>query len=96
MARRTAVPLDIRRALAMRYGAIAGRIIDASCHWCGKAGKIYWSLLYSGHPSCWVTFDLEIDHLRAIALGGTHDLDNIVLACRRCNRGRFNRRAASA
>jgi hypothetical protein len=34
---------------------------------------------------CGATTDLTIDHVKPIALGGTHDLTNLVTACRSCN-----------
>lgn len=31
-----------------------------------------------------------IDHIRPKSLGGSDDLDNLALACRRCNERRYN------
>jgi hypothetical protein len=34
---------------------------------------------------CQSTFDLQIDHVRPVSLGGTNDLDNLQLLCGPCN-----------
>lgn len=80
-----AIPESTRRAVARRDAAdmVAPGVYAASCCYCGKAGEIHW-----GSPS-WVYFrNLELDHLHPEHLGGTGDPDNIVLACRRCNRSK--------
>lgn len=56
------------------------------CHYCGTQGTIYWFTLSSGRPSGWVWFGHEIDHLHPESLGGSGDVDNLVLACQGCNR----------
>ena len=40
---------------------------------------------------CGSTDDLVIDHLVPVILGGDNELDNLVLACRRCNSGKMGR-----
>lgn len=37
---------------------------------------------YNGPVVDWI----EIDHIKPVCLGGTNDLDNLRLACRKCNR----------
>lgn len=73
----------------MRHGCEAGQTIAVGCHYCGKQGHIHWPLLFSGRPSLWVTFtDLEIDHVVPELHGGNASSDNLVLACRLCNRSK--------
>lgn len=56
-----------------------------SCHWCGitctnpKAG---------GAPVPATPDQATLDHIRTRAEGGQHDMENLVLACRRCNEKR--------
>jgi len=85
-----AIPTSIRRAVALKYGCPPGKKIEAACHYCGRLGSICWHWLYtSQRPSAWVSFsDLELDHLHPEALGGPSTAENIVLACRRCNRSK--------
>jgi len=75
------VPLAVRRDVARRYGASheqGGGV--APCHYCAAVGRIYWSVRY------WVTFDHEMEHVIPEFLGGATTAENIVLACRPCNR----------
>jgi 5-methylcytosine-specific restriction endonuclease McrA len=78
----------------MRYGAVAGRANGSKCHWCGIDAPIYWQRLNSGAPSCYVAFGHEIDHLVPLVDGGSNELGNLVLACLKCNRSRYSRKAA--
>lgn len=32
--------------------------------------------------------ELEVDHIHPLASGGTNDLDNLITACKDCNRGK--------
>lgn len=32
--------------------------------------------------------ELEVDHIKPIAHGGTNDIDNLITACKACNRGK--------
>ena len=32
--------------------------------------------------------ELEVDHIQPLASGGTNDLDNLITACKDCNRGK--------
>jgi 5-methylcytosine-specific restriction endonuclease McrA len=49
------------------------------CHWCGRETVESWTT--PKVPDNRRT----IDHLIRRRDGGSHDLDNLVLACRRCN-----------
>lgn len=79
--RKKAIPLAVRREVARRYGASyeAGGG-TAPCHYCGLIGRISWRQWY------WVTSEHEFDHVIPERLGGPSTADNIVLACRSCNR----------
>lgn len=86
--RKRAIPQATRRAVALRNGCRPGESAVAGCHWCGAEGRIYWSRRSDGKPSGWVTFSHELDHVVPEFVGGASDPDNIVLACRPCNRRR--------
>ncbi|NEP17717.1 MAG: HNH endonuclease [Leptolyngbya sp. SIO4C1] len=45
---------------------------------------------YCHYPEILSTAPLSIDHVQPRSLGGTDDLDNLALACRRCNERRYN------
>lgn len=89
--RKKAIPNRIRRELALRYGCPPGGEIQVPCHYCGTLDFIFWHQKYGGEPSTWVSFGHEIDHVHPEVLGGEATLENLVLACRSCNR----RKAAS-
>jgi 5-methylcytosine-specific restriction endonuclease McrA len=88
--RRKNIPGPLRRELAKKYGAEFGKVSPANCYWCNEPGQIYWT-----HTPGWVCFSLEIDHLTPLARGGEDEISNLVLACRKCNRGRFNKKVAA-
>lgn len=83
-----AIPNESRRALARRAGCEPGSAVDAPCHYCGRPGRVCWTWKrLDGTPGQWVTFQgLEIDHVVPEFHGGTSDPENLVLACRPCNR----------
>ncbi|MBE9070902.1 HNH endonuclease [Leptolyngbya cf. ectocarpi LEGE 11479] len=45
---------------------------------------------YCHYPEILSTAPLSIDHVQPRSLGGTDALDNLALACRRCNERRYN------
>jgi 5-methylcytosine-specific restriction endonuclease McrA len=86
--KRLAIPARIRREVALRFGAIPGRAVDAACVYCGRVGSISWPMLhFSKRPGSWVHFDgLHLDHIEPYSKGGSNqDPENFTLACRRCN-----------
>lgn len=86
MAKRS-MPEATRRAVALANGAVPGETTTAFCHYCGAEGSIVWRRLFSGVPGSWVIFPgLELDHVHPVALGGDGSHENVVLACRTCNR----------
>ena len=92
-ARKKAIPLETRRQLAARYGGSDGSTIKAPCHYCGSIGDIHWR--HGPRGGGWVTFSgLEIDHLTSEFNGGSASVENLVLACRRCNRSKGHKRQA--
>jgi hypothetical protein len=45
---------------------------------------------YCHYPELLSSAPLSIDHIQPQSLGGNDDLDNLALACRRCNERRYN------
>lgn len=86
--KKKAIPMAVRRGVALKYGCEPGGYAMARCYMCGERGRITWHRLRSGRPSFWVTFELELDHLVPEVLGGQATVENIALACRPCNRSK--------
>lgn len=87
--RKVAIPLPVRRSIAEKYGCAPGDSVDASCYYCGTPGRVHWHKLHNGRPSGWVTFPgLELEHLECEREGGKTSSENMVLACRHCNRSK--------
>lgn len=85
-ATKRAIPQHLRRTVATRAGAHGQGRWAASCHYCSAPGAIHWM------TRCWVYFTgLELDHVIPEVRGGQATEDNIVLACRRCNRRKGHR-----
>lgn len=91
--RKVAIPAATRRAVALAAGHDpAGTHSMASCAYCGAPGGIYWPRTSKGEPGGWVHFtDLELDHVIPEWAGGEPGPENVVLACRPCNRSKKNR-----
>lgn len=45
---------------------------------------------YCHYPELLSSAPLSIDHIQPQSLGGSNDLNNLALACRRCNERRYN------
>jgi 5-methylcytosine-specific restriction endonuclease McrA len=89
--KRTCVSLASRIVLAARHGCSPGARVAVRCR-CGAAGAIEWQAPTTPRQRGWVfVIDLEIDHVRPLALGGSNDVDNLQLLCRRCNRSKRDR-----
>jgi len=87
--RKLAIHTEVRRMVADKYGCKPGCEVDASCYYCGAQGSVTWHKLSNGRPSFWVTFNgLELDHFEPEYHGGEGVAENIVLACRACNRSK--------
>ena len=87
--RKFAIPLNVRRGVAEKYNCPPGGSVVAPCYYCGAEGNVHWHKTSKGQASSWVTFpDLELDHLQAELHGGKNDINNMVLACRSCNRSK--------
>lgn len=81
--RKRAIPSSVRRAVAEKYGCKPGKSKDVSCLYCAAPGRVTW-----WSAGGWVSFTLELDHANPESLGGTSSVDNLVLACRHCNRSK--------
>lgn len=88
--KKATIPAAIRRQIAERHGCKLGETVSAQCHYCRFIGSIQW-FAGSGRKNSrgWVAFgELEMDHIQAEISGGTTSSENIVLACRACNRSK--------
>jgi 5-methylcytosine-specific restriction endonuclease McrA len=86
---KAAIPGWVKREVVERAGAQPGHTTPAACFYCGSQGSIWWPLTYTGRVgSHMVTRGLEFDHVHPESLGGATTPENIVLACRPCNRGK--------
>ena len=88
VSRKVSIDSSTRRAVAIKYGAKPGETTECSCYYCGMPGKIFWSRTTKGKPGAWVAFSFELDHLEPENKGGETTVNNIVLACRECNRSK--------
>jgi len=87
--RKIAIPGDARVAIGKKYGCSPGGCVSAECFYCGSPGMIYWHMGYRGRPTKWVYLsDLEFDHFVSEHSGGENTGNNMVLACRSCNRSK--------
>jgi 5-methylcytosine-specific restriction endonuclease McrA len=79
-----AIPNAVRRAVAEKYGVIKeGDRAIVKCYYCDNKGE---AIMMNNH---WVHFpNLELHHLVPEIHGGESTAENIVLACRSCNRTR--------
>lgn len=83
--RKQAIPLAVRRGVALKYGCPPGGRIIVPCHYCGRRDYVHWHRLSNGRPSYWVSFGHHLDHFYPEILGGPTTVENLVLACRGCN-----------
>lgn len=90
--KKATIPASVRREVAIRAGAIPGKEVRIFCAYCGEPGWASWVWLKEdGTPTSWVALTLELDHVIAEFRGGPTTADNIVLACRPCNRRKGHR-----
>lgn len=79
----------VKVEVVSRYGAEPGSRSPANCHYCGASGGIWWPLTYAGKVRLHVgLIDLEFDHVYPESKGGPSTPENLVLACRPCNRSK--------
>ena len=84
--KRLAVPAATRRAVALRYGAVPGEVVEIRCQYCPRTALATWPTRRDGQPGAWVHLGLTLDHVHPYSLGGCNrDPNNFVLACKSCN-----------
>ena len=72
-----AIPQHIRREVVNRDNGI--------CRYCGKPGEVKW------FGNSWFWMEHEFDHIIPESKNGMATVDNIVIACRKCNRSKGNK-----
>jgi 5-methylcytosine-specific restriction endonuclease McrA len=88
--KKRAIPARVRRDVAARHGGRPNEQTEIKCHYCGAHGSMFWFRYSRGLG--WPSFSLELDHVEPESVGGETTAENIVLACRPCNRGKGPRR----
>lgn len=78
MPKKKKISMKVRREVILRDKGI--------CQYCGAVGK-YKDWTGKG----WVWMEYELDHVIPESLGGSGEIDNIVVACRACNRKKGNK-----
>ena len=91
---RRIVPGSVRAAVVTRLGVEPGEQAHVLCHYCGFWGHVTWFFTRRSRYGWPATRNLEWDHVIPLARGGTNDADNIVLACRNCNRSKGSKTVA--
>lgn len=87
--KKKAIPGWVKVGVAMRAGARPGATTVAYCAYCPAVGTIWWPLTYTGKIGTHMVMDvLEFDHIYPEKLGGESHPDNMVPACRPCNRAK--------
>jgi 5-methylcytosine-specific restriction endonuclease McrA len=61
----------------------------ADCYYCGKPGHMRIDTGSKGKGQ-WMMIEHEIDHIIPLSKEGTNDADNLVIACKACNRKKSN------
>lgn len=89
---RKAITQDLRQQVARRVGATPGQTLTVKCNYCPVLLVIDWS-----DPKRVRILDAqgkatpELDHVKALANGGSHTADNLVVSCLSCNRKKGTR-----
>jgi hypothetical protein len=87
--RKATIPGRVKAAVVAALGAKPGTTTPVRCHYCGAAGEVWWPLTSTGKVGAhMVTTPLEFDHVIPEIAGGPTSPENLVLACRRCNRSK--------
>lgn len=89
--RKRAVTNAVRREVCARAGVKLGDVDKpVQCHYCDAIGYVDWLPHYPTRP---IIGGLEFDHVIPEFYGGPTTADNLVLACRPCNRRKGHRLA---
>lgn len=73
------IPREVQDAVIRRDGMV--------CRYCGKAVRVRRAPREQGPDT------IELDHVIPLVLGGESTVDNLVVACLRCNRSKCHRQA---
>ena len=83
------ISFAVRKVVAEQFGCAQGGCAIADCYYCGQPGTITWNAPQRAGAIGWITFGcLELDHFVPEFDGGSASPENIVLACRSCNRAK--------
>lgn len=91
--KRRDLPAWVRVEIARRHGLRPGEERLVSCSYCGRQGLMkFWPMRRLSRVGWAGLADgMEYDHVHPLARGGSSDPENIVVACRPCNRSKGSR-----
>lgn len=90
---RRSITQSTKAAVAHRYGLPKDNTQhEYRCAYCANVGVAEWWVYEGSRGYGWVMLlDLEWDHVIPLSQGGPNTAENLVWACRPCNRAKKNR-----
>lgn len=87
--KKKAIPATSKIEVAHRLGCLPGGLTPIKCAYCPATGELWWPLTYTGKVGGhMVASGFEFDHVYPESKGGSSDPENLVIACRACNRAK--------
>ena len=87
--KKKAIPGAAKIAVVSAVGARPGTTSSIACAYCGAVGEVWWPLTYTGKVgSHMVMPGFEFDHVIPEFHVGPSTAENLVIACRPCNRSK--------
>lgn len=87
--KKRAIPGPVKVAVVRAASAKPGGTSPIECAYCGAKGEVWWPLTYTDKVGCHMVMKgFEFDHVHPEFHGGAATPENIVIACRPCNRSK--------
>lgn len=87
--KKKAIPAASKIQVAYRIGCEPGQSSPIECTYCMAEGELWWPLTYTGKVGGhMIAKGFEFDHVYPESKGGSSEPDNLVIACRACNRAK--------